>query len=112
LKKIAVIGSNGQLGSDIVNLLDSTKVILIKHNDLEITGKDSVDRFFNNVKAEAVINTAAFHKVPECENQPAKAFAVNSIGPYNLALICETLNIPLVHISTDYVFDGKNIKLI
>jgi dTDP-4-dehydrorhamnose reductase len=54
-----------------------------------------------------VINTAAFHDVEKCENEPVKAFEVNALGARNLAEVCNDVNAALMHISTDYVFDGK-----
>jgi dTDP-4-dehydrorhamnose reductase len=66
-----------------------------------------VDRVLESNRPDVVISTAAFHKVDECEKQPALSFAVNAIGPRNLALTCRRLDALLVHFSTDYVFDGK-----
>jgi len=58
------------------------------------------------IQPDVIISTAAYHKVEECEQQPALSFAVNAIGPRNLALACQRNNAVLVHFSTDYVFDG------
>jgi dTDP-4-dehydrorhamnose reductase len=63
-----------------------------------------------SVKADIVLNTAAYHIVPEAEKFPDKAFHINGTGVLNLARVCQDLDIRLVHYSTDYVFDGKKQK--
>jgi dTDP-4-dehydrorhamnose reductase len=107
--KIAVIGGNGQLGSDVVDALRSAGhcVVSLNHFDLELSSLDSVKACFSNGGFEAVINTAAMHHVENCEQQPERAFAVNSTGARNLALVTREAGSVLVHVSTDYVFDGK-----
>lgn len=105
--KIVIIGANGQLGSDLVGALKDGEVIPLTHDDVEISDFDSVSKMFERYKPEVVVNTAAFHNVPECEKNDLKAFMVNGIGPKYLAQNCVTYNSVLLHISTDYVFDGK-----
>lgn len=106
--KTAVIGANGQLGSDIVSALKSNgdEVIGLNHSQIEVSDIDSVSNALRNIKADAVINTSAMHNVEKCEQDPALSFAVNGIGARNLAVICNDLDSILIHISTDYVFDG------
>ena len=58
-------------------------------------------------RPDAVINTAAYHRVDECESHPDETFAVNAIGPWHLAMACRMYDAKLVHISTNFVFDGK-----
>ena len=65
---------------------------------------------FRKIGPDLVINTAAMHNVEECELNPSKAFEVNGLGPLNLARLSEELNFVLVHISTDYVFDGGKMS--
>ena len=108
--KIAIIGSNGQLGSDIYEVLNesySDKVIGLTHNDIDISDLNSVNSVLKEIKPTIIINTAAFHNVPLCEKEREKAFAVNSEGAENLAKISNELRAILFHFSTDYVFDGK-----
>lgn len=105
--KIIVIGANGQLGSDLVSSLKSGQLIPLTHADVEISDFDSVSKMFEKYKPQIVINTAAFHNVPECEKNDVRAFAVNGLGPKYLAQNCVAHNCMLLHISTDYVFDGK-----
>lgn len=104
--KIIVIGANGQLGSDLVGVLKGEVIPLI-HSDVEISDFNSVSKMFEKYKPQIVINTAAFHNVPECEKNDVRAFTVNALGPKYLAQNCATHNCMLLHISTDYVFDGK-----
>jgi dTDP-4-dehydrorhamnose reductase len=109
--KLAVIGANGQLGTDLVEVLSTEhEVIELNHADIEITSIDSVKNVLSSIKADVVLNTAAYHIVPEAEKFPEKAFLINGVGPLNLAKVCQDLNIPLVHYSTDYVFDGEKQK--
>lgn len=106
--KVAIIGANGQLGADLCRVLAAQKVSILPltHRDVDVSDSGQVDRVLSSIHADVVISTAAFHKVEECEKQPALSFAVNAIGPPNLALACRSNNAVLVHFSTDYVFDG------
>ncbi len=111
LKKIAVIGANGQLGSELVSFLgESYEVIALTHQDLEITRLDHSLEVLKQINPDIIINTAAYHNVPKCEDNPAVAFEVNALGALNLARISDTLNAVLIHFSTDYVFDGMKMK--
>ena len=106
--KIAVIGANGQLGSDICIALKNTDdVVELIIDDIDISDKNSVKKAFNNSNIDMIINTAAFHNVEKCEDEPETAFKVNGLGSLNLAEISNELDIPIIHISTDYVFDGE-----
>src|SRR5678815_3366511 len=108
---VAVIGANGQLGTDLIDVLSAKhNVTGLNHNDIEITDIDSVRDALSRIKPAIVLNTAAYHIVPEAEKFPAKAFQINGIGTLNLAKVCQDLDIRLVHYSTDYVFDGKKQK--
>lgn len=105
--KVAVIGADGQLGSDLVKVLEGHKVFPLYYPDFDITKSERVKKTISQLDIEIVINTAAFHRVDECEESPTKAFEVNSIAVGELTLICKELDLVLVHFSTDYVFDGK-----
>ena len=106
--KIAVIGATGQLGMDVYQTFEANgdEVIRLGHSDIEIDRADSVNSVFDNMKADIVVNTAAYHQVDKCEAEPAEAFAVNGIGAWNLAKASLKNDFYLIHISTDYVFDG------
>ena len=109
--KVAVIGANGQLGTDLQDVFSAEhEVIGLNHSDIEITNIDSVRSVLSSAKPDIVLNTAAYHIVPEAEKYPDKAFQINGTGVLNLARVCQDLRIKLVHYSTDYVFDGKKQK--
>ena len=106
--KIAVVGADGQLGRDVVRAFagDGHEVCALTHTDIEITSPDSTARKLRELGPELVVNTAAMHHVETCEREPDRAFAVNALGPRNLALAARQQDAVLMHVSTDYVFDG------
>jgi dTDP-4-dehydrorhamnose reductase len=81
-------------------------VVGLGHDDLDIADADAVGATLRRLEPKVVVNTAAFHNVPRCEEQPDLAFAVNATAPLNLARTCTAIGARLVHVSTDYVFDG------
>ncbi len=107
--RVAIIGANGQLGSDIAAMYKEreAEVIPLNHEDIEIGDSDSVRSILQEVAPEIVVNTAAMHNVDLCEEDPQQAFLVNGLGAKNLATVSNEIDYILVHISTDYVFDGK-----
>jgi len=105
--KIAVIGSTGQLGIDLMKTLnDGHEVVGLAHKDIEVADYDSC-LILKDHRPEIVINTAAFHKTDQCEEEPLKAFSVNALGARNVALVSKEIAATAVFISTDYVFDGS-----
>src|SRR5579871_4168128 len=106
--KIAVVGSNGQLGSDVAAAFakNGDEVVPLTHSDIELSNLESVSGCLQVVRPDVVVNTAAMHHVENCEREPEKAFAVNGLGSRNLALVVRDLGAALMHVSTDYVFDG------
>src|SRR5260370_2226802 len=107
--KIAVIGANGQLGSDLVAAFSKNgdQVCALTHSDLEITDLDSVSRTLWELRPQVIVNTAAMHHVEHCQREPEKAFAVNALGPRNLAQVARDLEAVLMHGNTQYVFGGR-----
>src|ERR1700734_4442459 len=107
--KIAVIGANGQLGHDVVRAfaVQGDEVQSFNHQDVELSSLDSVVACLRSAQPEVVVNTAAMHHVENCEQQPARAHDVNVEGAKNLATATRDLGSVLIHVSTDYVFDGK-----
>ena len=101
--KVLLLGSNGQLGSDVVKVFRNSAIELIKYTreDFDVL-KDKID--FPEV--DYIVNCISYHKTDECEDFPDKAFKINSSFVYELAKYCELNDIILFHISTDYVFDG------
>lgn len=104
MSKVMVIGANGALGSDLMRVLDQP--VAATHADFDICDMPAAQKAIEQAGVQAVVNTAAFHRVPDCETEYAKAFEVNVIGVRNLAQICANAKIHFCHISTDYVFDG------
>jgi len=107
--KVAVIGANGQLGSDVsaAFVKQGDAVCPLTHAEIELSHLDSVSRCLRELHPQLVVNTAAMHHVERCEEEPEKAFAVNALGSRNLALVTRDLGAVLMHVSTDYVFDGS-----
>jgi dTDP-4-dehydrorhamnose reductase len=107
--KIAVIGANGQLGSDLVDAFSGNgdAVCGLTHSGIEISDLHSVSHALEDIRPQVIVNTAAMHHVENCEHEPEKAFAVNALGPRNLAIVARDLGAVLIHVSTDYVFDGS-----
>jgi len=106
--KVAVIGANGQLGTDTARAFEESgdEVVALAHSDIEIADRDSVLAALRGLRPRIVVNTAAMHHVDNCEREPEKAFAVNAVGARNLALAARDIGALLIHVSTDYVFDG------
>ncbi len=110
--KIAVIGANGQLGQDVVRAFaaQGDEVRALNHQDVELSSLDSVVECLHSAQPEVVVNTAAMHHVENCEQQASRAHEVNVVGAKNLATATRDLGSVLIHVSTDYVFDGKKGK--
>jgi dTDP-4-dehydrorhamnose reductase len=107
---ILVIGSGGQLGKDMVIHLkkNSYNVIETDFPEIDISKIDSVSGVIKQARPDTVINCAAFTSVDDCETKQETAFAINATGPQNIAKCCNDIGAKCIHISTDYVFDGKN----
>ena len=107
--KIAIIGANGQLGRSLVSC-DKAKchsIYSLTHDDIEISEYSSIVKALNHIEPDLIINTAAYHSdMKNCYDN----MKVNAKGVYQLCLYCELTRSQLVHISTDYVFDGKKKK--
>ncbi len=113
MMKILITGYKGMLGSDLVETLENENqhdLILTDVEELDITNLDQVKNILNKEKPEIIINVAAYTDVDGCETNRELAYNVNAIGPKNLAIAANEFNVKLLHISTDYVFDGINSK--
>ncbi len=105
--KIIVIGSTGQLGSDLMKTLKlDHRTIGLTHEDIEVTDYNSC-LSLKKYKPDVIVNTAAFHKTDQCEEEPAKTFSVNALGAKNLTTISKEIEAATIFISTDYIFDGS-----
>lgn len=111
MKKILITGCNGQLGIELqAKLKNNYDLLLTSRTNLDITKMDETLNYINKNKPDIIINCAAFTAVDLCEKQEDTAYKANAIGPKNLALAANQTGSKLVHISTDYVFDGEGIK--
>ena len=106
--KIALLGANGQLGQDLERELQTHEVIRFTRKDFDVTDHAATRAALMDVRAEVVLNTTAYHRVDDCESHPELAYGVNALTVLNLIRAANELKAVLVHISTDYVFDGKS----
>jgi dTDP-4-dehydrorhamnose reductase len=106
--RVAIVGANGQLGSDAARAfqINGDTVLGLNHEDIEVSDFYSVSETVKRLRPDLIINTAALHHVEHCEQNPELAFSVNAIGPRNLATVAREVDAALMHVSTDYVFDG------
>ena len=111
MKKIIVTGCNGQLGRAInLELAGNPELEFVNTdvNELDITNIDEVLKLAREVKPYAIINCAAHTAVDACETDVDNAYRINAIGPRNLSIAATQTGAKMVHISTDYVFNGKS----
>src|SRR5574344_81030 len=109
---ILVTGSNGQVGSEIKELSSNYNYnfFFTTRDDIDITSKDSIKEFCQTNNINVIINCAAYTAVDKAESDIENADLVNRKAVKKLAIVSNELNIKLIHISTDYVFDGKSFK--
>src|SRR5215475_492793 len=107
--RVLLIGAGGQLAQDLRRQLKAARdaVTPVTHEQLDIRDPAQVREVVGQARPDVIINTAAFHRVDDCEDQKELAFAVNEAGVGNLAQAAESMHALLVQFSTDYVFDGK-----
>lgn len=102
-----LIGANGQLGSELRQVFNDYDLVPLTRADLELTDRAQVTEIVGKYRPALIINTAAYHRVDECEDFPERAFAVNALAVRDLAVAAKAVGATLVHFSTDYVFDGR-----
>jgi len=105
--RLLITGAHGQLGRELTRQGGEHELHAVARDQLDITDQDAVLRCFASFQPDVVINAAAYTAVDKAESDIEAAFAVNRNGPANLARACNQNAIPLVHVSTDYVFDGS-----
>ena len=110
--KLVIIGANGQLGFDLVRTFKKMgyEIIPFNHLDIDVTDFEISWKKLKNIKPDAVINCGAYVRVDDSEKFADRAFSVNALGARNIALICKEIDSILMHISTDYIFDGQRTK--
>lgn len=108
MRRILVTGIDGQLGQELQQTLAPVgEVIGAGREKLNLAETDAIRQVINEVKPDVIVNSAAYTAVDKAESEPELANAVNGKAPGIMAEECEKLGIPLIHISTDYVFDGS-----
>lgn len=111
MKKVLITGGNGQLGLELKSKIQSKyNLLLTSRRSLDITNFDEVLQYIDEKKPDIIINCAAFTAVDLCEQEESIAYETNALVPKNLAIAANKINAKLVHISSDYVFDGNGIK--
>ncbi|HHX60835.1 MAG TPA: dTDP-4-dehydrorhamnose reductase [Epulopiscium sp.] len=119
--KIVITGSKGQLGSQLIQIIkqgkselgtiskayEQAKVIGIDIDELDITNINEVRKFMTLERPDIIINPAAYTNVDACETEEDTAYKINAIGARNIAIAAEEIGAKLMHISTDYVFEGN-----
>ena len=104
--RILLTGSNGQLGTDFRRAAGPEHEIVAHDIDLDITDRAAVAERVRLVAPDIVVNAAAYTNVDAAESDELAAYRVNALGPQNLALACQRSGVPLLHVSTDFVFSG------
>lgn len=108
---ILVTGGNGQLAKCIKDLdSNSFNFIYTDYTDLDITNLTTLEFFFNNYSIDYCINCAAYTAVDQAENDEESAYKVNELGVKNLSTVCKKHQVTLIHISTDFVFNGNQSR--
>ena len=107
---VLVVGASGQLGNALQQALKPRVVRAYNREALDITNRENTNRVLGQAKPDVVINAAAYTNVDQAESDQSAAYRVNAVGPQNLALATGALGVPLVHLSTDYVFDGTHTE--
>jgi dTDP-4-dehydrorhamnose reductase len=108
--KVLIFGSTGQLGTDLVRVLQGSgnfEVIPLTHEDADCSDAIAVRKAVLHSRPQFVINSAAYVRVDDCEDNASAAFAVNAIGAFNIARACAEIDTCCVYVGTDYVFDGE-----
>jgi dTDP-4-dehydrorhamnose reductase len=109
--KILLLGANGQVGREILDIVKDVdcdlEIVGLGRAQLDVTCEDAIQKSVDRISPSLVINAAAYTQVDNAEKEPDLAYKINRDGPENIAKACDQYGIPLIHISTDYVFDGE-----
>jgi len=106
--RILLTGALGQLGMAMQSALSRHDVIRLTKKELDITDFEQVQAVVEELRPDCILNAAAYINVDGAETNVRLAYAVNALGPRNLAVLAAAFDVPLIHISTDYVFDGRS----
>ena len=105
--RILITGGSGQLAFDLARTLTDHEVHALPRQELDICNEARVDTVVRAIKPDVLINTAAYHRVDDCETEQEAAFNANALAVRRLALLCADMDARLVHFSTDYVFGAQ-----
>lgn len=108
--RILVTGSKGQLGSEIARLAKSNSTdqfTFVDIDEMDLGNKDAIEKYFEDKQFDTIINCAAYTAVDKAEEDSVLAYKINAEAAGTIATICQRKSIRLIHISTDYVFDGE-----
>ena len=105
--KILITGTNGQVGHALLRELSYNELIDLTRQDFELTNLDQIRQVIDHYQPDIIINSAAYTKVDQAEDEPELVFQINRDAPKVMAEKAREYNIQLIHFSTDYVFDGK-----
>jgi dTDP-4-dehydrorhamnose reductase len=105
--KILITGVNGQVGHALMRKLTQHELIGLTRQDCDLTNPDQIKQAIDQHQPDLIINPAAYTKVDQAEDEPELAFKINRDAPRVMAEKAREYNIPLIHFSTDYVFDGE-----
>ena len=105
--KILITGVNGQVGHALMRELTEHKLIGLTRQECDLTNPDQIKQVIDQHQPDLIINPAAYTKVDQAEDEPKLAFQINRDAPKVMAEKAREYNIPLIHFSTDYVFDGE-----
>jgi dTDP-4-dehydrorhamnose reductase len=104
--KILLVGATGQLGGDLLRNNPGHEITAPSREQLDLARPGEAARLIGELRPDTVINCAAFHNVPKCEEEPAQAFLINCVAVRDLAAACAAQGVRLVTFSSDYVFGG------
>lgn len=110
MQRVLLFGSTGQVGTAIRDEIGVESLVAPTSRELSLVDPGALEDIIEHTRPRAVINAAAFTKVDEAESDPTAAYAINSTAPIAMAKACARLGVPLVHFSTDYVFDGTGTQ--
>jgi dTDP-4-dehydrorhamnose reductase len=104
--RILILGAGGQLANEMERVLTEDEVLSLSHAEADICDEDAVARHAKSFRPDCIVNTAAYHRVDDCEDEVERSFAVNAVALKGLCTVAGSVNATLAHFSTDYVFDG------
>ena len=106
--KVLITGADGQLGTDLCKALQNQRLLPLTIDDGDITDYNFIEKQCLSYRPDVIINTAAYVRVDDCEDEVDLAYKVNALGARNVAVAAEKITARLVHISTDYIFGGED----